>query len=266
MRIALQRIAKKKLGLSLRITELPEEHFECIGLRECSLITRISFNIIALKLITGGLPGVLDTLPFFITLNNPAVKRFKNIISGFWILLLVLITIIQARSLGQVPSQPEKIEIDKLSLVNVLKDFIEDAKKNRAFYEDKGVINLTLCPSDSVCQTRYSLSVLIDNRYEDLPIFKYAYFDNYVVLFDSCRFVPGITDKGEYFKTLNDEIGDRVYKRPTKKGRWMTYRTKEGKTVNGMRELMEIRGGEGQQNNRVYIVDKNNKFRKYKTL
>lgn len=172
------------------------------------------------------------------------------------------------RSFGQnkAASNPEKIEIDKAIIVTVLTDFIEDANKNGAFYEDKGVISMNICPGDSAGQTRYTLQLLIDNRYEDQPIVKYTYFRNYVVLFDSCRYQLNIPNREEYFKTLNEEIGDRVYKRPAKKGRWMTYQTKEGKTVSGMRENKVIRGGSGQQNARVYIVDSENKFKKFTTI
>lgn len=196
------------------------------------------------------------------------MKEIPYMNSRCWVLSFTLVAILGFRAFGQSKAalKPEKIEIDKAIIVIVLTDFIEDAKKNGAFYEDKGVISLNICPGDSVGQTRYTLQLLIDNRYEDQPIVKYTYFRNYVVLFDSCRYQLSIPDREEYFKALNEEIGDRVYKRPTKKGRWMTYQTKEGKTVSGMREHTVIRLGEGQQNERVYIVDSDNKFKKLRTL
>lgn len=196
------------------------------------------------------------------------MKEIQYMHSRCWMLSFTLVAILGFRSFGQNKAalKPEKIEIDKAIIVTVLTDFIEDAKKNGAFYEDKGVIRLNICPGDSAGQTRYTLQLFIDNRYEDQPIVKYAYFRNYVVLFDSCRYLVNIPNREEYFKALNDEIGDRVYKRPTKKGRWMTYQTKEGKTISGMREHTVIRLGEGQQNERVYIVDSENKFRKLKTV
>ncbi len=187
---------------------------------------------------------------------------------NFVLMMVLLSAMVSMKALGQqtLQAKPHKIEIEKPILATILTDYIAEARKNGAFYEDMGVIRLTVCFSKPENTTRYTLAVLIDNRYEDQPIEKYAYFENYVILFDSCRSNISIPNKDEYFRSLNEEIGDRVYKRPTKKGRWMTYRTKEGKLESGMRELSIIRGGSGQQNGRVYIVDENNKFKKLKPV
>ena len=196
------------------------------------------------------------------------MKRIQNKSVRCWLTLFAL-TIAAGfgfTSQAQTLSKPEKSEINDPLLITVIADFIEDSHKNNAFYEDKGVISVNTCTDNSGTNTKYTLQVFIDDRYVDMNILKYAHYRNYVVLFDSCGLHVPISNKDEYFKTLNMEIGDRVYARPTKRGRWVMHLSKEGEVVSGIKETRFIGAGAGHQNATIYIIDKEKKFKKLKSV
>lgn len=147
----------------------------------------------------------------------------------------------------------------------IVLDYVADCHKNNVFYEDKGVIQFSVCKGDKANEKRYSLQLFIDDRYEDKPPFAYAHFRNNVVLFDSCGKSPVIKDKVAYFKVLNEEIGDRVYKRPNKKGRWVEYLNERKEIVSGMKEVGALLYG-NHNNQVVYIVHEDGTFDKFRAL
>ena len=180
--------------------------------------------------------------------------------------LVMMLSSFKSLAQSETLSKLKRIEISDLLTASIINDFITDSHQSNRFYEDKGIISVETCPADSSGKTKYTLQIFIDNRYEDMAITKYSHYRNYVILFDSCGYSPPIPNKEDYFKTLNAEIGDRVYQRPTKKGRWVTSLNKDGEIVSGIKETRHIGYGAGQKNATIYIVERNEKFKKYKTL
>ena len=150
-------------------------------------------------------------------------------------------------------------------MIAVILDYEADCHKNGAFYEDKGVITCSVCKGDKPNEKKYFLALLIDDRYEDHPPFAYTHFRNNVVLFDSCGKSPVVNDKAAYFKVLNEEIGDRVYKRPGKKGRWVQYLNEKKEVVSGMKEVKTLLGG-NHHNEMVYTVHEDGTFTRLRSL
>lgn len=102
----------------------------------------------------------------------------------------------------------------------LLREYLKECYRKRFFFEDKGVVKLTIF-QDSAGLTNWHLSALIDDRYRSRPPEQYAFFDDYIILVykgDQDGFeLPIAGDNTSRNACIEDVVGSRVYERSNKK-------------------------------------------------
>lgn len=136
-------------------------------------------------------------------------------------------TSMKAQSTDSIPMPPcKQVDIATDSTKKkILAQFIQQSLQQREFINDKGIVHLYQYQNikgDSV----WLLIPKIDDSYKDNPPTEFSDFQGDIVL------VYEADEKGEAFqnpnpqpfnKCLADIIGDRVYLRPIKEGRWTNH-------------------------------------------
>jgi len=96
----------------------------------------------------------------------------------------------------------------------LIRDYINDSRQKRYFFEDKGVVKLVIYQNDEGA-TCWHLSALIDDRYRTLPPEQYAFFDNDVILIyqgdKNGQLLPIAGEKNTRDVCIQDIVGSRVY-------------------------------------------------------
>jgi hypothetical protein len=127
------------------------------------------------------------------------------------------------------PCRQTKVSTDTTK-IRILNEFITASVINNYFINDKGIIQLNIYKNKEGL-TCWLLLPRIDDRYKDNPPPTFEEFRGDIIL------IYPADANGNELKTPNPEplnkcleavIGDRVYPRPTKKGRWGTPYTIPG--------------------------------------
>lgn len=128
---------------------------------------------------------------------------------------------------GQMGNPPPCTAVEQVNIApdstkqQLLRKFIEQCEKNY-WREDKGIVLIReYYREGKLC---WLLTPCIDDRYRDNPPSRFADFGGDIILiFDADvrgKLKPANSNKDALNQCLEQIIGDRVYTRPTIKGRW----------------------------------------------
>ena len=107
----------------------------------------------------------------------------------------------------------------------ILSDFIDASLTKKRFINDKGIVQLNIY-KNALGLTCWMLIPHIDDSYKDNPPPAFADFEGDIILVYSADvngYALKTPDPAPLNKCLEDIIGDRIYIRSTKKGRWADY-------------------------------------------
>jgi hypothetical protein len=148
------------------------------------------------------------------------------------------------------------------NIIKMIADYHIEAINNHWFYEDKGIILMSKCVTDTA--DVYLFNACIDDRFLENPPTKYCFlFGTVVVMYDTdqkCKPQKGVLSEDDK-KILLTEIGDRIYERPKIKERWYEIRWSDTNIEHKKLEwpyMVRVGGGTDIQ----YFLKKNGKYTK----
>jgi hypothetical protein len=171
---------------------------------------------------------------------------------------LILSINIQAQTIG-------KIDITDPIMVAILHDYIADCHHQHTFYGNKGIIIVSDASTDK--QTKYWLHTEIDDRYKDSPPNRFGYIVSnsvYMILFYDKVKQPTVPPTE--LQQLSDEMGDRVYLRPSKQQRWTYCVDPKSKEPYWGYCTEQVLSSGGNWNSVSYILNSDGTFKKLRGL
>jgi hypothetical protein len=178
----------------------------------------------------------------FISISSRALAQLKPASQSYWVSYE---DTIPTPPCQQVTLATDTSHADKRM---ILVNFIEYALDNKYFVNDKGIVHLYRYKSqkgDSI----WRLHPTIEDKYRDNPPTMFSDFHGDIVLVydaDEQGNIRQNPNPEPYNDCLEDVIGDRVYRRPKKKGRWSNYMLPNGRVLEEGAHRVAIDHGKDQ--------------------
>lgn len=162
----------------------------------------------------------------------------------------------------------EKTQIKDPILIDALGEFIINCAKFNEMYKDMGVIHMGVYPDSGQTEKKITLWADLTDSFKDNPPQHYAHLWGKIVLIyehDENRRIIKNEIPSEQLEALLNDVGDRVFVKQTRRGRWVeTYNADGSLKRRSFQQIIKMGGS--PLNIFLLINKKTGEIRKLKSV
>lgn len=162
----------------------------------------------------------------------------------------------------------EKTQIKDPILIDAIGEFIINCAKFNEMYKDMGVIHMGVYPDSGQTEKRIELAARLDDGFKENPPQHYAHLWGKIVLIyehDENRRIIKNEIPPEQLEALLNDVGDRVFVKQTRRGRWVETYNADGSLKR--RSFQKIISMGGSPLNIILLINKKTgEIRKLKSV
>jgi len=140
----------------------------------------------------------------------------------------------------------EKTQIKDPILIDAIGEFIINCKKANEMYKDMGIYEMHVYPDSGKDEKRIELVARLDDGFKENPPQHYAHLWDKIILIyehDKNRRINKNEISPEQLETLLNDVGDWVFVKQTRRGRWVeTYNADGSLKKRSFRKIISMGG------------------------